>query len=208
MRNGFKVADLSGDAVDVTSTPIDWQEARGEDGDGWESFEGMACEGCGSIVALRCGEGNGPHCDCADGADLLIDCNGHVATAEGPMMSYFYRVKLDDCEGAARTIAHLPLCVVEFRDGETALALTGGGMDLSWEICEAFALLGYAPPLAFCNLPAMAGYTLTPQRRRIIAACRRSVAIAKRRAEYAGRRLAELARGMKAPAKRAATGGR
>lgn len=78
--------------------------------------------------------------------------------AEGPMMNYFYPVtNHDDIAEMAAHIADLPLCVVELEDtGEIGLALTGGGMDLSWEIAEAFIRLGYRPPLSI-DLPAMVG---------------------------------------------------
>lgn len=42
----------------------------------------------------------------------------------------------------------LPLCVVEV-EGEYGLALTGGGMDYGWEICEAYIRLGFLPPVYF-----------------------------------------------------------
>ena len=78
--------------------------------------------------------------------------------AEGPMMNYFYPVSdytPGDMEEWAAKITDLPLCVVEI-DGERGLALTGGGMDLSWEIAEAFIRLGYYPP-TWIDLPAMSG---------------------------------------------------
>ena len=71
------------------------------------------------------------------------------------MMNYYYPVDLDDLDDAAKTIVDTPLCAVSV-GGQTGLALTGGGMDLSWEICEAFLLLGFAPPAHFArNLPRM-----------------------------------------------------
>ena len=55
------------------------------------------------------------------------------------------------------------------------LALTGGGMDFSWEICESYINLGYLPPLHFCDLPAMAGIDYNKSKtKRIIQACKRS----------------------------------
>jgi hypothetical protein len=61
---------------------------------------------------------------------------------------------------AAHALRGLPLCIIERLDGEGyELALTGGGMDLSWEICEAFVRLGFLPPVHFCDLPDM-GRTL------------------------------------------------
>ena len=99
-------------------------------------------------------------------------------------MNYFYPVPISDCAAAARAIAHLPLCVVEFtggeREGETGLALTGGGMDLSWEICEAFVLIGYRPPTHFAKLPRMGSRGSTDRDRALIEICRESFRIAAR----------------------------
>jgi hypothetical protein len=85
-------------------------------------------------------------------------------SAEGPMMNYYYPLpSLPGSEyDAAYTIRDLPLCIVRNLENDTmptdyALALTGGGMDLSWEICEAFMRLGFLPPMAFADLPAIAG---------------------------------------------------
>ena len=47
--------------------------------------------------------------------------------------------------------------LVEY-EGEFFLALTGCGMDLSWDICQAYIALGFLPPVHFCNdLPRLAG---------------------------------------------------
>ena len=63
--------------------------------------------------------------------------------------------------------------------GEYFLALTGGGMDLSWEICESYINLGYLPPVHFCELPRMAGKDMTSRaNRRIVKACIRSTKLA------------------------------
>lgn len=92
------------------------------------------------------------------------------------MMNYWYPVEITDVEEAAKKIVHLPLCVVQVKDDddelETGLALTGGGMDFSWEICEAFIRLGYAPPLHFADLPGIAGKRLSDRNRLILEGCR------------------------------------
>lgn len=165
---------LSADALESTSVRIDWSEARGEGMEGWRSFEAERCEECGEYVVLDAGQGDEEH----RYLDSDSNCHGVVSTVNGPMMNYFYPVKIDDCEEAARAIDNLPLCVVQFEDGKTALALTGGGMDLSWEIAEAFIRIGYLPPLAFTRLPAMAGKTLNTRTRTVLAACVRSNRVA------------------------------
>lgn len=90
-----------------------------------------------------------------------------VDSAEGPMMNYSYDLRTtvysdsygykrgrDPIEVAAKMLG-LPMCVVDI-DDDLHLALTGGGMDLSWEINEAYVRLGHLPPVAF-DLPGMAG---------------------------------------------------
>lgn len=78
---------------------------------------------------------------------------------EGPMMNYYYPLDTPhsfDPQQAALKLVDLPVCLVSFAN-EYALALTGGGMDLSWEICEAYVRLGEAPPFHFASrLPRMA----------------------------------------------------
>lgn len=192
---------LNCDAIDVTPQTIDWQEAMGENMEGWRSFECSTCDGCGrSVVVSSPGE-----CECREAMPTVYianesgdDSDGEVdnecdATVynEGPQMNYFYPVRLSDCEDAARLIARLPLCVVEFEDGRTGLALTGGGMDLSWEICEAFIALGYFPPLHFCDLPRMSDRGKSDKDKATIAACAESCSIAEGWAARKRERLAE-----------------
>lgn len=84
-----------------------------------------------------------------------------------PQMNFRYPVTLgydvDEREVAAR-IKEAAGCVTLMRSedwrGETvyALALTGGGMDLTWNICAAYVAAGNVPPVHFLrNLPTMAG---------------------------------------------------
>lgn len=112
---------------------------------------------------------------------------------EGPAMNYYYPLPDTRWEPieAATKIADLPLCVVQLDDGDLALALTGGGMDLSWEICEAFLRLGYMPPLHFCDLPRMAGHR-SPREQEVIAACLTSANWAAKNAEHHITRLNDL----------------
>jgi hypothetical protein len=119
--------------------------------------------------------------------------------AEGPMMNYWYPLPKKSYFGGggydqkdADKIRHLPLCIVSFEDGGEGLALTGGGMDLSWEIAEAFCRLGHLPPLHFCDLPEMAGMKLTPERKWVLDACRRSCEVVRHQAERAQERLDRL----------------
>jgi hypothetical protein len=83
-----------------------------------------------------------------------------------PMMNYHYplpelRHQWPSPEAAQ---AHLelyggPVCVALVGE-EPVLALTGGGMDLSPDICRAYMLFGYLPPVHFAgDLPRMGGRT-------------------------------------------------
>lgn len=78
---------------------------------------------------------------------------GYVA--EGPMMNYYWPLthwlNADPYEVAER-LRHLSVCLVKIerddRDALWALALTGGGMDLSWNIAAAYIACGFMPPRA------------------------------------------------------------
>jgi hypothetical protein len=177
----FDVAQLSPLALDAEPVWFDWSEA--DYPEGWEYAEAPDCPACGEYArwdaeenAWRC-----PDEDCENTQEIDPFEQG----AEGPVMSYYYPLPRDedDLNEAASKISMLPLCVVRI-DAETlndprgedtyALALTGGGMDLSWEICEGFARLGYLPPVHFANLPGMAGYPRTDAQRATLDACKRS----------------------------------
>lgn len=118
-------------------------------------------------------------------------------SAEGPMMSSYWPVSeedsLDENELArlAAKIADLPLCVV-YVDGTVGLALTGGGMDLSWEIAEAFIRIGYYPPTGLGTLPQTAGMEYTNKRRAIVQALTDAQIAESRRLVFTAERNIEL----------------
>ncbi len=59
-----------------------------------------------------------------------------------------------------------------------ALALRGGGMDLRWDICRGYILMGYLPPRHFVGLPDLAGMNLdAPKNAIVIEACRKSIQV-------------------------------
>jgi hypothetical protein len=77
-----------------------------------------------------------------------------------PIMNYRYPLPnfpsdARSLQRAQLTLWDTPLVVVRDLGTEEAfLALTSGGMDLSWEICQAYVYLGYLPPIHFCaDLP-------------------------------------------------------
>lgn len=187
---------LRNDTIDAQ--PIDQQWEAGDvdysqDGKGWEFWEAVECEECGKVHVYWNGGGGEPHKDASD----TTDCAGYLPTTEGPMMSYWYPCPMVDEMEAARVLADLPLCVVKV-DGETGLALTGGGMDLSWEICEAYTRLGYLPPIHYAGrLPRMAD-TYDEGKRRVIAAAKRAAEIRIAWAQRAVEEVGEIEKWYKA----------
>lgn len=99
-------------------------------------------------------------------------------SVEGPMMNYWYPVDIiseDNAAEAAFILRDLPLVVVMV-DDEWGIALSGGGMDLSWEICTAFVLLGMLPPVHFSDLPRESD-SLSPVRQYVLRAMLRSLEV-------------------------------
>ena len=162
----------------------------------WEYYEASDCQECGKILVFS---GEEKH-------RYIVrrsDCEGYVCN-EGPMMNFWYPLPdyfadVWEIEEAAKRLVGVNLCIVEnLDDGEYGLALTGGGMDLSWDICEAYMLLGYLPPVHFCSLPNFAGMKLTKKNAWIIAGCNRSLRISKEDAQTGLRRMRILRAALKA----------
>ena len=58
------------------------------------------------------------------------------------------------------------------------VVLTGGGMDLKWEICETYINLGYLPPIHYCGLPRFADLDKYSRNKyRIIKGCMRTAEV-------------------------------
>lgn len=184
----LNIADLSCEMIEVRSIDFDFSEGFGET---WEFTEASRCEKCNAIVM----GGGDKHSD----LDGDSDCDGYVSETSGPMMSYYYPCPELDAEEAAQKLVDTCLCVVTINN-ETALALTGGGMDLSWEICRAYIDLGYLPPLAFCDLPGICGKGLKARDRDTVAACLKTCAVA---ASWANRTAERINDVVKAARRRA-----
>jgi hypothetical protein len=182
MAKRTAVKDLRAGSIEATPINVEsWSDVfqsfyENGDEDGNQFWEAVECEDCNAVVVLHMGGGNETHAD----VDSDSECQGYMSSSEGPMMNYWYKVDLsrisDDPDEAARLIADLPLCVVQI-EGEYGLALTGGGMDLSWEICEAYTRLGQLPPSHFCGLPRMAGRGDSVRDKYILSACRESIRV-------------------------------
>ncbi len=173
---------LHADHLGETSVSKDWSTGHAlEEGDpGWCFWEASRCEKCNEAVVLTAFEGGTQHSD----IDHDSECDGSIRGGEGPQMNYWYPLDLieKDPAGAAKKIVDLPLCVVDV-DGAFGLALTGGGTDLSWEICAAYVTLGQCPPVHFASrLPRVAAMTLDADRLRVIAAARKGLEVEASRA--------------------------
>ena len=113
-------------------------------------------------------------------------------------VSYWYPLPRTDYTGSelrdmAIAIEDLPLCIVYVAsENAYGLALVRGGVNLSWEIAEAYIRLGYLPPLAFCDLPALATLRRDERTMTVIAACRRSIDIMRQRLDHRTEALDEL----------------
>ena len=84
---------------------------------------------------------------------------GQDAWREGndPMMRHTYPVQSVTAEEAYAIGSHLSIAVIEI-DGDQVFVLTGCGMDMGWDICAAYVLAGFLPPLRFAaDLPRFAG---------------------------------------------------
>lgn len=98
--------------------------------------------------------------------------NGDALEDWFPAMNYVYPLPSPPPDDWKTRVS---CCTCVEIDGAPYLALTGGGMDMSWEICESFIALGYYPPAHFAELPSMAGRGESKADRAILAACRRSL---------------------------------
>jgi hypothetical protein len=168
------VEDLRRYALNSTvgfSWDIEQSEEYASEGT-WTFWESVECSECEQPTD---GEGACQNEDC----ERYGECMGAEAGREGPMMNYYYPFEeprwFDPTEDA-KLIADLPLCIVRVHD-TYGLALTGGGMNLSWEIVEAFTRLGMLPPTDHVDLPRMAGFKRDERTSYLIAACRRALQV-------------------------------
>jgi len=179
MANKQKLKDLSCAHVLDQAIAVDWDETRGEDGEGYTFVEVETCNECGRPTFSQSGaeyEHTPDQIQAWEDADQPV-CHHSGGFSEGPLMSSYWPCQIDDLEAAAVLLKDLPLVPVQFSDGKTGIALTGGGMDLSWEIARAYVRLGYLPPFDL-RLPEMAGPGYASQEHRfVVSACRQSAIV-------------------------------
>jgi hypothetical protein len=186
------VSRLHPSALDVTPRHFDFSKGFGSV---WDYRGAVRCSDCDAAMLVSGGEEE--HRE----VDPKSACDGYVGS-DCPMMNFLYALPvLPDDEAIVAALADLPLCVITLPNAiegeDTFLALTGGGMDTSWYIVEAYVRLGYLPPVYF-SLPSFAGTSLTPQREMIIEACKESQRVAARSAKHALARLHELEQDLRA----------
>ncbi len=137
---------------------------------------------------------------------MIRDCwieNSYESESWVPAMNYYYLVpELDrhwqPNEAALVLDEHVPMTLVHIAESdEYAMALTGGGMDLTWEICWAYILLGYLPPTDHTSLPRMGGMKWNDRSRLIVKACRRILELDSDNIGYAQGRLKDLEKELK-----------
>ena len=189
MPSTNSIEELSLAAIDVKSTYFDFGNGFGFVWD--EVTLGMLhCDFCGATYIDEAYTDGDPCPDeeCSDTHDGRLD-----RPEFAPMMNYYYELPhyrgdpQDDQLTLYQSSANIVLVrMMGIDDDEDtyALALSGGGMDLSWDICHAYILLGYAPPIEFCHLPDFAGQDNRKEPFwTILKACLRSTKAAEKRAE-------------------------
>lgn len=147
--------DLNGDLDDAKIACIVCDAECSVDG-----VECMTCDGCGWVFP------GGLH---VEEVEALQFVEPYENGAEGPMMNYYYGLdtsrstygssgliggyhgRSDEIDTAYK-LRDVSLCLVCV-DEEYALALTGGGMDMTWSIVEAFCRLNLLPPIKYCTPP-------------------------------------------------------
>lgn len=166
------VDTLRNDLIDAKPEDYDWSEGFGETWDIVAPFSAMDADDLCNFIEERTGHAPDGWVETPEGWRLMAkadeedeenalrdQCWDCMETDDfAPMMNYYYPAPDQDAAVMQATLhGVVPLVVVLLR-GEPVLALSGGGMDLSWEICEAYMHLGYLPPVHFArNLPRMAG---------------------------------------------------
>lgn len=126
-----------------------------------------------------------------------------------PMMNYYYPLDAHHWHGRPEELqARLDLfggaCLLAEIDDGVVLALMGGGMDLTWDICLAYVLAGCLPPAHFASdLPEFSGMKLDTKHKIIMAACERSLRGMIERQERGLKRLRDLRKHLSENSKKA-----
>ncbi len=160
--------------VTTESRDIDWREAWGENGDGWEVVMppltlGVIAERKPDLLSpaqtkLADAKPNTPAPETLAEDFRESDAFGDWESSFEPMMNYLYPVTVRTFDGqtseglAALLEEFAPTCSLiyfgehsEHCPEEYAFALSGGGMNLSDQICAAYLCAGHVPPHDFLS---------------------------------------------------------
>jgi len=191
----LKVEGLYCSSINIEVREFDFSTGYPEQ---WDYLEVQKCDSCGGIYSNHDENCRNPDVD-EDDEPKVCEYGGSNDIPEGPMMNFlwgFGDISPQFDESTARKIIDVNMCLVFIEDEDkTYLALTGGGMDLSWDIAEAYIKLGYLPP-AKISLPNLAGTDPNSDNNKlIIAAMKESYRV---QAMWAEQRNADLDRKIKA----------
>ncbi len=186
---------LSLAAVEVISKPYDWVE-EGE-GEGWNTVPvpGVKCSNCRAIFSDR---------EVDDVCTFCREEDGYLEErVSQPAMNYVWPLPVFSSDAVEAqgilTAAQINICLVQVTDigpgcdDEYGLALTGGGMNLAWDIARAYVLLGYVPPATlYDNLPCFAGQDNRQEPfASVLKACHQGIESARKRLIWAERKLCD-----------------
>lgn len=203
------VDNLHTDTVDATPQDFDFGEGYGEK---WETVEpDLSAHTADELKSIADDHGiDIEPIPVAEADDDGAEIEEWKETARGaimeglrdngnldPMMNYLYPV--DGCrmsaEGIQAAILGTSLVAVTV-DGATFLALAGGGMDFSWQICEAYVLIGMCPPLHF-RPPMSCDDPDSDRTRLVIAAYLKSCNVAIDRARWSKKDILHTAKALR-----------
>ena len=173
---------MRNDYIDAKPITFDFGEGFGET---WETvppdLSGLDYKEVCNVIDNLGSDSKAEASECLDGAfgdidplrERAVELIDESPDELAPMMNYAYPIGGDAAEMQAKLL-DTSLCVVLVHD-EPWLALRGGGMDMSWEICEAYIRLGFLPPAHFSELPAMVGRGESDGDRQIVKSCLESL---------------------------------
>jgi hypothetical protein len=154
---------LRSDFVDSNPVSFDFNDRCD-----WEFFSAVTCAECKHTYVTEYYESYCPKCD-------------NTNYDDGPLYNYIYPINFRVVGGeekAALAIKNTGLLIIKTGD-EYYMALGGAGMNMSWEICEAYMLLGFLPPTHFAKLPDLAGLRKNARVKWILAGVRRSLRLSR-----------------------------
>ena len=133
------------------------------------------------------------------------DCDGERDYCDGffPMMNALWPVDLaygrSEQEAADLMNRHGGATSLITIDGDHYIAMTGGGMDLSWHIAAAYVCCGAVPPLYILQNLSRSPFGVSPAATRaILAAARQGARYLRQQAQNVARDVRELSRKRKA----------